>query len=74
MEEGAARPFSVVPSDRTRGNEHKLKHRRVHLNIRKQFFTVRVTKDWDRLPRRLMECPSSDILKSHLDMVLSNWL
>jgi len=38
------RHFSVVPSARTRVNGHKLSHRRLHLNIRKQFFTVWVTK------------------------------
>lgn len=34
---------SVVPIHRTRGNRKKLKHRRFSLNIRKHFFTVRVT-------------------------------
>jgi len=45
-----ARLFSVVPSDRTRGNGHKMKHARFPLNISKHFFTVGVTEHWHRLP------------------------
>jgi len=33
--EDRARPLSLVLSDRTRGNRHKPKHRRLPLNIRK---------------------------------------
>ena len=51
--EDRASLFSVVPSDRTRGKEHKLKHGRFPLNIRKHFFTVRVTEQWHRLPKEV---------------------
>ena len=63
-----------MPSDRTRGNGRKLKYTGFPLNIRKHFFTLRVTEHWHRLPRGVVESPSMEIFKSRLDMVQGNWL
>jgi len=69
-----AKLFPVVPSDRTRDNGHKLKHRKFQLNSRKNFFTLRMTEPWTRLPRKVVQSPSLEIFKTCLDAVLCNLL
>lgn len=44
------------------------------LNIRKTFFTFRVTEYLNRLPREVLESPSLEILKTWLDVILCNLL
>ena len=57
-------------NDRTRRNGHKLKHRILQLNMRRNSFPVRVPEQWHRLPREGVESPSLETFKTHLDVFL----
>lgn len=65
---------SVAPSDRTRSTGHKLKHKKFHFNTRKNFFTLRVAEQQNRLLRDVVEFPSLETFRTHLDMFLCHRL
>ncbi|GAB0177141.1 hypothetical protein GRJ2_000179300 [Grus japonensis] len=66
------RLFNGVCCNRTMGNVFKLKEGRFRLDTRKKFFTMKVVKHWNRLPREVVAAPSLETFKVRLDGALSN--
>jgi len=64
--------FSRACCNRTRSNGFKLREGRFRLDIRQKFFTMRVVKQWNGLPRKAVEAPSLETFKVRFDRALSN--
>ncbi|GAB0188388.1 hypothetical protein GRJ2_001304100 [Grus japonensis] len=64
--------FTRACNNRTRGNGFKLKEGRFRLDIKKKFFSMRVMRHWNRLPREAVDVPSLEVFKARLDEALGN--
>lgn len=72
VSEGAgANLFSLMTSNRTRGNRMKLDQGRFKLDVRKMFLTLGV-RHWNKLPRELITASSLLKYKKCLDNTLRN--
>ena len=54
------------------GNGFKLEESRCRPDIRKKFFTMRVVRHWNRLPRGDVDAPTLEAIKARLDGALRN--
>ncbi|KFP86889.1 hypothetical protein N311_11275, partial [Apaloderma vittatum] len=63
--------FTRVSTNRTRGNGFKLKENRFGLGLRKKFFSIRVARLWNKLPRDAVAAPSLEVFKAKLGGALS---
>jgi len=64
--------FTRACNDRIRGNGFKQKEGGFRLDRRKKFFTMRVVRHWNRLPREVVDAPSLEVFKPRVDEALCN--
>jgi len=67
-------PLSHITSHKPRENGLKLHHGRLTLDIRKNFFSKKVVRYWNRLPRDVVELLSLELFNKYLDVALRDFV
>lgn len=62
----------VASSNRANGNSHKLKNRKFHLNVRKNFFPLKEKEERKRLLRVVVKLLSLEIFETRRNMIQCN--
>lgn len=65
--EGGGTIFTRMHSERTKGKRDKFLHGKFCVDTRKTFFTIRI-KEWDRLPREVVESPLLEMIQDLLGL------
>ncbi len=65
--------FQMSSEQRTRGHSQKLFKKRTRLNMCKNAFSNRVVNAWNNLPSSVVEAPTLNQFKSHLNKHWSNY-
>ena len=58
--------FTRVSNDKARGNGSKLKEGGFRIDIRRKFFTMRVVKHWNMLPREAVDTPFLEVFQGQV--------